>query len=275
MNITGKTKVFGVIADPIEHVGAPEVFNPIFEKNNIDAIMIPFHTKPEHLEATVRGLAAMPNIGGVCVTNPHKMAMFDICDGYDMPAELTRSVNVVKFKEDGILFGHNFDGIGFLAGLEEHGHDLAQKNILIIGAGGAAAGIAFILVAKKVGRITIANRTLKKAELIRDTMSSKMRMPETFAYSLDDIGAIIGDQDIIINTTTLGLSEADALPCSLDGVKKDALIADIIMKPAITRWLRYAQEKGLKIHQGRPMFDNQVNLIGKFLGMWDSDIIIL
>ena len=112
--ITGKTKIFGVIADPIDHVRAPMVFNPVFEARGIDAVLVPIHITAETLEPSIRGLAAMPNMGGVCVTIPHKLRwrLYTMSGS----AQVTGAVNAVRF-EQGRLIGDNFDGEGFVQGL--------------------------------------------------------------------------------------------------------------------------------------------------------------
>ncbi|MCE2518088.1 MAG: shikimate dehydrogenase, partial [Alphaproteobacteria bacterium] len=139
--IKGPTKLFGVIADPIDHVRAPMVFNPVFAERGIDAVMVPLHITPDDLELSIRGLAAMPNMGGICVTIPHKMTMARLCDELGLAAQLTGAVNAVRF-EDGRLIGDNFDGEGFTAGLTGEGHSLNGANVVMIGAGGAARAIA-------------------------------------------------------------------------------------------------------------------------------------
>lgn len=263
--IKGPTKLFGVIADPIDHVRAPMVFNPVFAERGIDAVMVPLHITPDQLEVSIRGLAAMPNMGGICVTIPHKMTMAALCDELGLAAQLTGAVNAVRF-QDGRLIGDNFDGEGFTAGLTGEGHSLDGKNVLMIGAGGAARAIAAALATQPVARLTIANRTLDKAQAIVEMLSPHHRGLELVAVAADDIETLKADQDILINTTSLGLHEGDDLPCALDGLKPDALVADIIMIPPVTAWMAAAEKKGLKTHAGKHMLDYQRDLIGGFIG---------
>ena len=164
--ITGKTKVFGVIADPIDHVRAPMVFNPVFEEQGIDAVLVPIHLKPEYLSAQMKALALMPNMGGVCVTIPFKMDVAALCDELGLAAQMTGAVNAVRF-EDGRMIGDNFDGEGFTAGLIGEGYSLDGKSVLMIGAGGAARAIAAAVSAQPVKTLGIANRTSSKVEEIK------------------------------------------------------------------------------------------------------------
>ncbi len=268
--ITGSTKIFGVIADPIAHVRAPMVFNPAFEELGIDGILVPLHIKPDNLADSLRALAAMPNMGGVCVTIPHKLAAAKLCDGLGLAATITGAVNALRF-EDGRIFGDNFDGQGFVAGFEGEGHNLTGKNILIIGAGGAARAIAAALAQCPIEKLTIANRTLDKAEQITGIIKQHFRHCSCEAMDSQHIQSIITEQHVIINTTSLGLDKGDALPCGLDTASPDAIIADIIMTPPITPWMQIALKKGLKIHAGKYMLDYQRNLIGRFIGAFPPE----
>ena len=191
--------------------------------------------------------------------------MFGLCNELEFLARATGAVNVVRF-QNGELHGANFDGAGFVVGLLRKGHSLDGKHILIIGAGGAARAIVDALVGEPIASLTISNRTPKKAEDIVDKLKQHYHDIEFRAIDALILDLELADFDIIINTTTLGLNDGDPMPCGLENVKPDALIADIIMIPAVTRWMKAAEKKGLKTHAGKYMLDTQAELIGKFLG---------
>ncbi|MDB2497858.1 shikimate dehydrogenase [Alphaproteobacteria bacterium] len=262
--VDGATRVFGVIAHPVDHVRAPMVFNPRFAAAGLPHIMVPINAPPEKLELIINALRAMPNFGGLAVTIPHKMPLADLCDSLGTAAQLTRAVNAVRFDDDGTMHGDNFDGAGFVAGAIGNGYDVADKAVLLIGAGGAARAIAAALVEVKIGKLTIANRSLGKAEELASLLASKTGFANVHATALADCDG--GDADMIINSTSLGLKPGDALPLVLDAVRPDTVIADIIMVPAETEWLAAAQKTGLRVHYGRHMLDYQIDLIGKFIG---------
>lgn len=265
LHITGTTRVFGVIADPVDHVRAPMVFNPLAAETGIDAVLVPMHIRPEHLEKSIRGLAVMPNIGGICVTIPHKMALAKLCDELGLAAQITGAVNAVRF-EDGRLIGDNFDGQGFVAGLEGEGIPLAGRKVLMIGAGGAARAIAVAIAQSDAAALTIANRTVAKAEEITDIIHQHFPSAKVAAMASSGIDGVLAEADIIINTTSLGLHEGDAMPCMLKGAGQNAVIADIIMIPEVTAWMAEANTLGLRVHPGRHMLDYQRDLIGRFIG---------
>lgn len=262
--VDGVTRVFGVIAHPVDHVRAPMVFNPRFAAAGLPHVMVPINAPPEKLERIISALRAMPNFGGLAVTIPHKMPLADLCDSLGTAAQFTGAVNAVRFDDDGTMHGDNFDGAGFVAGAIGNGYDVADKAILLIGAGGAARAIAAALVEAKIGKLTIANRSLGKAEELASLLVSKTGFTNVHAAVLADCDG--GDADMIINSTSLGLKLGDALPLALDAVRPDTVIADIIMVPAETEWLAAAQKAGLRVHYGRHMLDYQIDLIGKFIG---------
>ena len=266
MMITGTTRVFGVIADPIDHVRAPMVFNPVFEDRKIDAVLVPLHIPAHDLEKSIRGLAALPNMGGVCVTIPHKLPMANLCDDLSLAAQITGAVNAVRF-DQGRLIGENFDGAGFVSGLIGEGHDLTDANVLMIGAGGAARAIAVALAGQPIGQLTIANRTLANADAIATILREHFPQLTIQTIEMAKVDAVLPAQDVIVNTTSLGLKDDDEMPCSLEGVDADVIIADIIMVPEKTAWLLAAEKKGLKTHAGKHMLDYQRDLIGRFLNI--------
>ena len=270
MTITGTTRIFGVIADPIDHVRAPMVFNPLLAGKGIDAVLVPFHIRPAELESTLRALAGMPNCGGVCVTIPHKMAAAELCDELGHAASITGAVNAIRF-DGGRLVGDNFDGKGFVAGLEGEGIPPKGRRVMVIGAGGAARAIALALAEGGVDRLVIANRTLSKAEEIVEILERHFPGTSAGAIGLADMGAELAGADIVVNTTSLGLKSGDELPCGLKEAGQDTIVADIIMVPEMTAWLEEAQGLGLRTHPGRHMLDYQRDPMGRFMGMLGAE----
>ena len=262
--VEGTTRVFGVIAHPVDHVRAPMVFNPLFASRKLPHIMVPIDAPPERLSMVITGLRAMPNFGGLAVTIPHKLPLASMCDHLGTAAEVTGAVNAVRFGADGALYGDNFDGAGFVAGCSGNGFDLSGKRILLIGAGGAARAIAVALAQAGIAALDIANRHPAKAGALAAVIVSKTGFAACRAVapaSCDGNG-----YDMIINSTSLGLKPDDDMPLVLDRVPLDTVIADIIMVPAETRWLAAAKARGHKVHYGRHMLDYQIELIGQFIG---------
>jgi shikimate dehydrogenase len=262
MAISGTTAVYGVIADPIGHVRGPTIFNPLFEKLGMDAAMVPFHVSAVSLPRAVAGFRAIESLKGWLVTNPHKFAMFHLCDQVDASGTRLQAVNVVRRDADGRLIGGNYDGAGFVNGLRHDGIEPRGLDVLMLGAGGAARAIAFALAEAGVRRLAIANRTRTSAETLAETTR---RFFPGFDVSVADAAA--GDQDLIVNTTSAGLKPEDPLPLDADQLSARSTVADIIMKPEMTKLLDLAKAKGCRIHLGRHMLDSQFPLLARHLGV--------
>ncbi len=261
LTITGRTRVFGVIADPIGHVHAPSVFNPLFEKHGVDAVMVPLHVRPDDLETTIAGLRALPNFGGMAITLPHKVTMMEQCQEIGRLGRLIGAVNFAAFDEDRRLIGDNCDGLGFLDGLRAAGHEVRDRDILMVGAGGAARAIGFTLVDAGAGRLVIANRTRSKAEELAEAITAAIPGRPVTVGTADPRGF-----DLVINTTSLGLDAGDALPVDPDLLEPEQLVAEIIMNPVETPILAAARARGCAVHYGRPMFQHQVTAIARLFG---------
>ena len=136
MTITGTTRVFMIVGDPVAQVKAPQVYNHLFAQNGIDAVLVPMKVPPAQLAGFVRNAFAAQNVGGMWVTIPHKAAMQGLMDRCDPLAQLAGAVNAVRRGDDGQIEGALFDGIGFVKGLDHFGVPVAGRRVLVLGAGG-------------------------------------------------------------------------------------------------------------------------------------------
>ena len=226
---------------------------------NKNQLMIPIHVKKENLHSTIEGLRSLSNFYGFCVTIPHKVDVARYCDMLLPNAEMIGAVNVAYFNKKRELIGNNFDGDGFIAGLKSQGYDVTGKRIFLAGAGGASRAIAFSLAKNQVYSIYIINRTEGTAS---DLCNSVLKWyPDLDIKLYKDFS----ECDILINTTSLGLKESDEPPFDVDKSSSSSLIADIIMKPEMTRLLNKAKLINRKIHLGKHMLDYQIELMENFL----------
>ena len=128
LKVNATTKLFGVLADPIEHVRAPDIYNERWIYNNKNQLMIPIHVKKENLQSTIEGLRSLSNFYGFCVTIPHKVDVAKYCDILLPNAEMIGAVNVAYFNKKRELIGNNFDGDGFISGLKSQGYDVQERE---------------------------------------------------------------------------------------------------------------------------------------------------
>ncbi|WP_419881456.1 shikimate dehydrogenase [Peribacillus sp. B-H-3] len=250
-------KLYGVIGDPIAHSMSPEIHNDAFDKLGIEAVYHHLHVVPDDLEAAVKGMKAI-GFAGFNVTVPHKEAIIPFLDEVDEAALAIGAVNTVV-RENGRFKGYNTDGMGFYRFLTEWiTGELSHKKTLIIGAGGAARGIYFTLVKQGMKKADIANRTAGRARgLIDDCPYSK----ESLALSIPEAEERLADYDLIIQTTSSGMSpNISEKPINLSIIKEQAYAADIIYNPLETAFLKDAAALGARIENGLGMFVNQAAL---------------
>ena len=274
--VKGTTRLFGCIACPTDHVRAPMIFNRIFTKRDIDAVMVPINIPNELLAEGIKGLKALGNFRGAAVTIPHKLNLAALCDELGPGARAAAAVNAVCFTDDGRLLGENFDGHGFVAGLLGENptdmapeHILQDKSVLIVGAGGAARAIALSLAEQPVARVDVTNRTHRRAEEAVQLVHNISSCADVFAIEAANID--FQRYDIVINATALGLHENDEMPVNIDLLRADCLVCDIIMIPERTRLIIAAQRSGRPVHIGRYMLDYQIDLIGEFIGAYEKN----
>lgn len=258
--ITGRTRIFGIIADPIHHVKTPEVFNAFLQKHGVDGVLVPMHVVPEGLGDMLNGLRRMQNFGGFIVTVPHKPSVVGLCDELTADAAHIGAVNCVRRDPDGRLVGAILDGIGFVEGLRGAGIDPAGMRAYVAGAGGAASAVAFALAGAGVASLTVGNRTEAKARDLCDRIAAAY---PGLALSTD-AGDVAG-QDLVMNATSLGMQEGDALPLDTGQLHAGQIVAEAIMQPPMTALLRAAQAAGCRIHPGLPMLESQIRLMAEHM----------
>tara|TARA_B100001057_G_C22859549_1_gene953910 strand:- start:2070 stop:2864 length:795 start_codon:yes stop_codon:yes gene_type:complete len=238
-------KNYLVIGNPILHSLSPELHNYWIKKNNINA----FYEKQELNKDDLKDLILKIKLGkisGVNVTVPFKKDVIPYLDKLTLESEYTQSVNTIYLNGDKVT-GHNTDINGFELAMKDMNFDLFDKKILILGAGGVVPSIIYALNKIKVHKIILSNRTKKKAENLLH-LSNKVEVTDW---------GIIPDFDMIINATSVGLNDKDALDLDLSKVGKDKLFYDVIYNPKETIFLKNAKKSGNKIENGKRMFIHQ------------------
>ena len=254
MNISGKTKICGLIGDPVEHTMSPVMHNAAFDKLGLDYAYLPFRVSPEELPQAVSGLKAL-NATGFNVTIPHKVAVMPLLDKLDPLAEKIGAVNTVV-NDNGVLKGYNTDASGFLQALLERGVEPAGKNIVLLGAGGAARAISYILAERNV-HLTILNRReeLDWAEAIAANIRKDLGKDiKVFELLPDYLAAALEPADILVNATSVGMSPAGGVsPVPAQLIKSGLVVVDIVYNPVRTKLLQDAAAAGAVTVEGLDM----------------------
>ena len=256
VEIGGSTRLMGIIGDPIAQAKTPKAINPLFVARGADIVCVPLHIPSRFLGEAWRGLKAMPNLVGFGVTLPHKQSVLGLCDSLDPVAARIGAVNVVRREQDGSFRGYQFDGKGFVRGLEANGVVIGGRDVLLIGAGGAAVAIAFALIEAGAASITVSNRSWNKAEALANAINSD------FGRAVAQAGPPLpGAGQLVVNATSLGLKATDALPLDPDLLQPGMIFADVIAEPETTPLLAQAQARGVTAVSGIHMIKGQVGLI--------------
>ncbi|MBN1374927.1 MAG: shikimate dehydrogenase [Dehalococcoidia bacterium] len=240
------------MGDPIEHSVSPAMHNGSFKALGLDYVYVPFRVKKEDLASAVKAMRAL-NICGVNVTIPHKVDIIPLLDEIDPLAREIGAVNVLV-NNDGKLTGHNTDAEGFLHVLLEHGVEPEGKNVIILGAGGAARALAFILAGRGANLIMLNRTPGKAARCAADVSASTGQTAEVLALNANNLADAMERGQILVNTTSVGMFPAvnDSLvPGSL--MRSSLVVADIVYNPYQTRLLAEAGRAGARIINGLEM----------------------
>tara|TARA_X000000950_G_scaffold13349_1_gene14415 strand:- start:3438 stop:4226 length:789 start_codon:yes stop_codon:yes gene_type:complete len=239
-------KKFCVIGNPIDHSLSPKLHNFWFKKNKIDAIYEKKLINEKEIPKLIESLKK-EELNGVNVTVPFKNSVIPFLDDLSSEAKKTNSVNTICKERDQII-GHNTDIAGFELALRYINYDVKRKKTLIIGAGGVSPSIIFALKNMGCENINLTNRTLEKAEKIK----------ETFNDIIIQKWGDIPEFDIVINATSVGLNNEN-FDLELNKVGNNKFYYDVIYNPSETNFLKKAKLDGNKTENGGMMFIYQAH----------------
>lgn len=247
--ITGKTKLTGLLGSPVAHSISPQMHNEAFRQLGLDYVYLAFDVTPEHLESAVLGLKAI-GIHGFNLTMPLKVHIIPLLDELTPAARLANAVNTVIIK-DGVLIGHNTDGIGYMHSVLDAGYDIIGKKMTLLGAGGAATAICVQAALDGVSAIDMFKRknaswddTLAFCRKITDETGCPIRL-----LDISDQKALaesLSDSAILTNATNVGMApDTEKSPITdISVLRKDLIVSDIIYNPKETLLLKQAKEAG-------------------------------
>lgn len=243
-------KWYAVLGDPIAQSMSPVMHDRWLAENGLDATYIPIHATAGNLEQVIDSLRTL-GCSGWNVTVPHKQTILPYLDEVDECAHVMNAVNTVYQDAEGRLIGANTDGAGFVKSLEGIA-DPSKGPVLLIGAGGAARGIAFALQSAGYGPLYFTNRTASRAAELATSME------DGHALSIEDAEKRLGDFSLVVQTTSVGMNFArQGMPLDPKNIAPDTVVADIIYNPLETEFLRRAKKAGAKTINGTGMFVHQ------------------
>lgn len=253
--ITGHTVLTGLLGSPVSHSISPMMHNESFEQLNLDYVYLAFDVGVEGMESAVNGLRTL-NVRGFNVTMPGKNVMATLCDNLSPAAEIIGAVNTVV-NENGVLTGHNTDGVGYMMAVKDAGHDIIGKKMTLLGAGGAATAVltqAALDGLSEISVFSIRDQFFGRAEKIiaqlNERTSCKVKL-----YDFEDESILrreIGESAILTNGTSVGMAPNTDRSIITDTTMfhKDLIVSDVIYNPKETLLLKLAKEAGCQTFNG-------------------------
>lgn len=255
MNIDGKTRLIGLIGNPVEHTLSPVIHNGISERMDISSVYVPFKVEKEGLDVAIKGAYEL-NILGMNVTVPHKNQVMDCLVEVDEAAKRIGAVNtLVRVEELHGYKGYNTDMLGLRRQIQEDGIKLKDNTVVVLGAGGAAKAVVYMCLLESVNKVYLLNRTIEKAECIATEMNQAFSDMKVVPMSLSDYEKITEQDLIVFQATSIGLAPNVGQVVLEDPAfyRKIAVGVDLIYNPANTKFMQLVTEYGGKAYNALKM----------------------
>ena len=260
------SRYIGLIGYPLKHSISPYFQQAALDYYRLDIRYEAWETSPAQLQDRVNDLRKPQNVGAN-VTVPYKEAVLPLLDEVDDLASSIGAVNTIVKKDDRLL-GFNTDAYGFIEALDKEGHfDPEGKKVVILGAGGVARAVGFVLVQRKVASLAITDGIFERASALAENLvkyskgaspSSKDLEPDITAFPWRNLSSAktFDNCDLIVHCTTIGMkhsSQEGQSPLSLEVIPKNVLVYDVVYNPWLTPLLRLAQKAGANVLGGLHM----------------------
>ena len=260
--ISGTTKLIGHLGHPTESFKAPLIYNPYFEREGIDAVVVPMGSLSEDYPAFLKLFFKLSNAHGALVTMPHKVTTTRLVDELMPTAAIAGSCNAVRRDADGRLTGDMFDGEGFVRGLLRKGRRVAGARALVVGSGGVGSAIAASLAKADIAELALFDMDGNTAEALGGRLRHHYRALEVTTGSRDPSGF-----DIVVNATPLGMKPGDPLPLDVERLPSTAFVGEVVMAQTITPLLAAARQRGCAVQVGTDMLFEQIPAYLEFFGL--------
>lgn len=243
----------GVMGWPVAHTRSPVIHNHWIARHGLKGAYVQLPVQPDRLEAAIRGLPAL-GFAGCNITVPHKVNAMQLMDELHPQAARIAAINTVVVQPDGRLLGVNNDGIGYIQSLRDANPAWRGDTgpALVLGAGGAARAIVVALLDEGVPELRITNRTLEKAQALKDAFGDRVTV-----VPWGERNQAMAGVSLLVNTTTQGMHGQPALDVQLSDLPATAMVSDAIYIPLETPLLAAARQRGHQTVNGLGMLLNQ------------------
>ena len=253
MLINGHTEVIAHIGFPTHAFKAPMIYNPYFEQQGINALVVPMGCRAEDYPVFLRAIFKLSNIRGALITMPHKVSTLALLDEVLPAAAIAGACNAVRLGPQGQLQGDMFDGEGFVRGVLRKGFKLQGTRVLVVGAGGVGSAIAASLAAAGVAAISLFDVNAASAEALAGRLRAHYPALQVATGSNDPAG-----HALVINATPMGMNEGDALPIDVSRIAPATFVGEVVMRTEMTAFLNAARARGCPVQVGSDMLFEQI-----------------
>ena len=260
--IKGTTRLIGHLGFPTESFKAPMIYNPYFQREGIDAVVVPMGCRSEDYPEFLKLFFRLSNAHGALVTMPHKVTTTGLVDILSSTAAIAGACNAVRLEPDGRLSGDMFDGEGFVRGIVRKGRKLEGARALVVGAGGVGSAIAASLAKAGVAELSLFDMQSLAAEELRQRLVAHYPALRVVTGSNDPDGF-----DIVVNATPLGMKPGDPLPVDISRLPVSAFVGEVVMAQEITPFLAAARARGCQVQVGTDMLFEQIPAYLEFFGL--------
>ena len=262
LKITGATRLYAIVGDPIVQVRSPEVFSERFAAAGVNAVLVPALVAAKRFDTIIPALMALGNLDGLLVTAPFKARMVAFAHRLGPAAECIGAVNALRREADGSWSGDIFDGAGFVRGIERKGERIRGRRVLMFGAGGAGSAIGCALAGAGVGSIGIVDTGSGRAERLAGALRSAFPDCEIAASTTKAAGV-----DMIVNATPVGMRPGDGMPGDIGPLAADTLVGDVVVSDSPTAIIEHALRSGCRWVNGHDMHSGQIESILNFFAL--------
>ena len=270
MNIDGNTELIAHIGFPTHSFKSPLIYNPYFEKEGINALVVPMGCQAEHYPNFLKSVFNLTNIRGALITMPHKVTTVSLLDVVTPTVKVAGACNAVKRDESGRLVGDMFDGTGFVRGVKRKGFNLQGKSVLVVGAGGVGSAIAASLAAEKIAAISLFDLNIASGEALGHRLQSVYPQIQVKLGSNAPEG-----HDLVVNATPMGMNEGDPLPLDVSRIAPETFVSEVVMRQEMTAFLQAAKNRGCKVQVGSDMLFEQIPAYLEYFGLKTSTAEVL
>jgi shikimate dehydrogenase len=262
MLIDGNTRLIAHVGHPTGVFKSPLIYNPYFDSIGLNAAVVPMGVRRENGLASLDAIMRMSNVIGALVTMPLKVDVVAMLDEPSAAVRIAGSCNALKRGPDGRLVGDNFDGEGFVRGLERKGVAIKGASALVVGAGGVGAAIAAALAGRGVARLVLTEPDQARGEALAARLRHHHPALDVVMGTPDPAGC-----GIVVNATPLGMEPRDPLPLDPASIAPEAIVGDVVMAQEMTPFLRAAAARGCRVQIGLDMLFEQIPAYLSFFGL--------